>query len=201
MDPDAGDANVTTATVHYLKTWPEFFQAVWSGDKTCEVRKNDRSFVVGDVLMLQEWCPVREAYLGRVVSVRVSHVLREPWAPAGHVVMSFYPVPRLPLDLRRESSSEPAITNDDTLVLREWKKDRGSIGEHDTHVVTDDVLLRLIADCRANGRDLREEYDRHVRDTERQLAAHREAADAVLRDFGDEYPGRLAPLRDLVGDD
>lgn len=188
-------------TLHHLKTWPEFFGRIWNGDKTCEVRKNDRNFTVGDVLVLHEWCPRAEVYLGRIVTVRVSYIIREPpFAPDGHVIMCFHAVPRLPLDLREEGTSEPEITKDDELVLREWKESKGG-SLSTSHLVTDADLLRLIADCRANGHDLREAYDRHVRDVERQLEAHRKAADRVLYDFGDEYPGRLAPLRDLMGDD
>jgi len=51
--------------VHKLKTWPEYFQAVKSGRKAFEVRRNDdRDFCVGDVLHLQEWSPVSESYTG-----------------------------------------------------------------------------------------------------------------------------------------
>ena len=40
---------------HYLKTLPEFFQAVSSGKKRFEIRKDDRGFMVGDTLLLQEF--------------------------------------------------------------------------------------------------------------------------------------------------
>ena len=42
--------NVTT---HTLKTWPQYFDAVARGEKTYEVRKNDRGFQRGDVVVLQ----------------------------------------------------------------------------------------------------------------------------------------------------
>lgn len=44
-------------TIHHLKTWPEFFQAVRSGAKTFEARKDDRGFQVGDTLVLEEYEP------------------------------------------------------------------------------------------------------------------------------------------------
>lgn len=44
-------------TEHNLKTWTEFYQVVLSGDKTFEVRKNDRNFQIGDVLNLIEVLP------------------------------------------------------------------------------------------------------------------------------------------------
>lgn len=39
---------------HELKTWKEYFEPILSGDKTFEVRKNDRDFKVGDLLVLIE---------------------------------------------------------------------------------------------------------------------------------------------------
>lgn len=43
--------------IHSLKTWPEYFQKVASGEKTFEVRKDDREYQVGDTLILQEYIP------------------------------------------------------------------------------------------------------------------------------------------------
>jgi hypothetical protein len=43
------------ATVHQLKTWPSYFQPVWTGEKTFEVRFNDRGYQAGDVLDLREY--------------------------------------------------------------------------------------------------------------------------------------------------
>lgn len=61
---------------HRLKTWPEHFQAVVSGEKTFELRKNDRNFEVGDELCLHEFCPQSQEYSGNHIWVYVSHILR-----------------------------------------------------------------------------------------------------------------------------
>lgn len=45
------------ATTHELKTWPEFWDAVSSGEKKFEVRKNDRGFQKGDLLILMKYDP------------------------------------------------------------------------------------------------------------------------------------------------
>ena len=44
-----------TQVTHYLKTVPESFAPIVRGDKTFEIRKNDRGFKVGDELVLIEW--------------------------------------------------------------------------------------------------------------------------------------------------
>ncbi len=51
--------------MHYLKTWPEFFQAILSGDKTFEFRSDDRGFMLGDRLALEHYDPGRMRGSGR----------------------------------------------------------------------------------------------------------------------------------------
>lgn len=52
---------------HDLKSWPEFFQPVFEGKKNFELRRDDRHFMVGDVLVLKEWEPNTAKYSGRQV--------------------------------------------------------------------------------------------------------------------------------------
>jgi hypothetical protein len=94
---------------HHLKTWPEHFQAVKSGEKKAELRLNDRDFQVGDTLILEEFCPggtedfydpreddghgTREhapCYTGDSLEATVTHMLAGPdfGLAAGHVMMS-----------------------------------------------------------------------------------------------------------------
>jgi hypothetical protein len=62
---------------HKLKSWPEAFSDVVAQRKRCEVRRcDDRKFVVGDELELQEYDNENEKYTGRQTLVLVSHVIR-----------------------------------------------------------------------------------------------------------------------------
>lgn len=78
--------------VHFLKTWPEHYQAVLDGRKRFEWRKDDRGFTEGDVLVLQEYDPQREEYTGEALSVEVTHIVRGPIPafalPEGYAMMS-----------------------------------------------------------------------------------------------------------------
>lgn len=61
--------------VHELKTVQPFFNQVAEGKKRFELRKNDRDFKYNDILILREWSPVMENYMGNDVVVRVTGVL------------------------------------------------------------------------------------------------------------------------------
>lgn len=62
-------------TTHDLKCWPEFFDDLVVGDKTFELRKDDRNFQIGDTLLLREWIPKTEKYSGRKLTRRVTYKL------------------------------------------------------------------------------------------------------------------------------
>ena len=77
-------------SLHELKIWPEYFDAVASGRKTFEVRKNDRDFRTRDILTLREWSPFSQTYSGRTLDALVTYVTYDPeWGfPPGVCVMA-----------------------------------------------------------------------------------------------------------------
>lgn len=62
---------------HHLKCWPEFFRPIKSGKKTFEVRYDDNGYMVGDVLVLQEYDPsgLVGQYTDREVTKTVTYKL------------------------------------------------------------------------------------------------------------------------------
>lgn len=61
--------------IHELKTWKEYFEEVFMCRKTFEVRKNDRNFQKGDILILKEWDNEKQEYTGRQMARGVSYIL------------------------------------------------------------------------------------------------------------------------------
>lgn len=78
---------------HILKCWPDYFEAVQSGKKTFELRKNDRNFQADDCILLLEYEPDLQVYTGRSIERRISYIVREgPWLTPGYVALSLQEV-------------------------------------------------------------------------------------------------------------
>jgi Domain of unknown function (DUF3850) len=81
------------SNTHELKTWPGFFDSLWLGFKTFEIRRDDRGFGVGDVLILKEFNPTDSVYSGREIVADV--VYSTTWKQkAGYIVMGIRVVAR-----------------------------------------------------------------------------------------------------------
>ena len=60
--------------IHEIKIYPQYYKAIMSGEKTFELRKNDRNYQVGDILNLKEWDG--ENYTGHSTMRRVSYIYK-----------------------------------------------------------------------------------------------------------------------------
>lgn len=61
--------------VHELKILPEYFEQVKNGNKTFEIRKDDRNYDTLDYLYLREYWKGR--YTGRETMKQITYVLRD----------------------------------------------------------------------------------------------------------------------------
>ena len=84
---------VNCRTTHELKTLPEYFERILSGEKNFEVRKNDRGFQKGDRVVLKEYEASkittldRHKYTGREIYADIGFVLSE-YQKQGYVTFS-----------------------------------------------------------------------------------------------------------------
>ncbi|EPN1567041.1 DUF3850 domain-containing protein [Cronobacter sakazakii] len=70
---------------HHLKILPEYFIPVLEGVKLAELRKNDRNYQVGDILVLCEW---NGEYTGEACEREVVHVADVGSYLPGYVLLS-----------------------------------------------------------------------------------------------------------------
>ena len=61
---------------HDLKILPQYFEAVKTGKKKFELRKNDRDYKVGDEIHLEEW-ERAGGYTGRDIVKEITYVLKD----------------------------------------------------------------------------------------------------------------------------
>lgn len=57
---------------HVLKSWLAFFQPIFDGTRTHELRLNDRDFKVGDVCELREFDEDAQTFTGRHCNVLIT---------------------------------------------------------------------------------------------------------------------------------
>ena len=74
--------------IHELKILPEHFEAVNSGAKKAEFRKNDRNFRIDDLLKLNEYDKKNNQYTGRFITARITHITHLADYAAGYVMLS-----------------------------------------------------------------------------------------------------------------
>jgi len=79
--------NRSSNTEHALKIHEDPFAELLAGAKTCEVRKDDRGFAVGDTVQLHECGDA--SYTGRTLRRTITHIQRGYGLPEGLCVLSY----------------------------------------------------------------------------------------------------------------
>jgi hypothetical protein len=76
---------------HELKVHTRFFSDLFNGKKTFEVRKNDRGFKIGNILILRDYNDTKEEYNGGYIIAVVTYVLHggDYGIEEGYVCMCF----------------------------------------------------------------------------------------------------------------
>lgn len=75
--------------IHKLKIETQYFKQVISGEKTFEIRFNDRNYAVGDLLFLREYFLETGRFSGNVAFVSVTSICDDiRFVKPGYVVMS-----------------------------------------------------------------------------------------------------------------
>jgi hypothetical protein len=79
---------------HLLKTLPQYFDRVESGNKPFEVRKNDRDFQTGDTLRLVRLDDFGNISINQAIEVEVTYILHGPrfGIEDGYCVMAIKPL-------------------------------------------------------------------------------------------------------------
>lgn len=67
-------AAIRKPAIHVLKTDVPIWEHVSRGDKNFEVRRNDRDYAIGDILVLEEWRG--EQFTGQLCKRVVTYVLQ-----------------------------------------------------------------------------------------------------------------------------
>jgi hypothetical protein len=79
-------------TNHEVKSWAHFFDAIVRGDKTHDLRKDDRDYRVGDWLILNRYDNITGFYTGHSACVEITYITnkRVPCAFSSSVLPADY---------------------------------------------------------------------------------------------------------------
>ena len=59
---------------HKVKSWRHFYEAIYEGKKTHDLRLNDRDYNVGDILVLQEYDNIKGEYTGSQLKAEITYM-------------------------------------------------------------------------------------------------------------------------------
>lgn len=87
--------NSSGTMTHELKCWPVFYRELVAGTKTFELRRNDRNYQQGDMLVIDEWNDATQEYMNSLtLRFEVTHAMYGPifGLEAGWVILSIKPL-------------------------------------------------------------------------------------------------------------
>lgn len=59
---------------HEVKSWSHFFDAIESGHKKHDLRKNDRKYKVGDTLRLWKYDNINGRFTGHMIDRKITYI-------------------------------------------------------------------------------------------------------------------------------
>lgn len=59
---------------HIVKSWSMFYKDIKTGERTSDIRLNDRRYAVSDTMILQEFDPVKFEYTGNEMEVEITYI-------------------------------------------------------------------------------------------------------------------------------
>jgi hypothetical protein len=101
---------------HVVKSWKEFFGAIIAGERTHELRRDDRGYKIGDLLELHEFDSETGRFTGRTSTARITSVTSkdEPCAASAQglhpdfCILSIHVLSKAePVDNRMPAASKP----------------------------------------------------------------------------------------------
>lgn len=73
---------------HALKTTQPYFDEIRKGNKRFELRKNDRGFKKGDIVILREWDEENKKYTERHLCLEIRYILEDyPGLEKGYCIL------------------------------------------------------------------------------------------------------------------
>lgn len=77
-----------------LKTYPEYFQAIWEGKKTFEWREHISKSLEGEIIFLKEFDP-QQGFTHRIIEAKIPYILtKAPGMPEGYSILSLKEIVR-----------------------------------------------------------------------------------------------------------
>lgn len=94
-------------TTHYIKSWSHFFDAIKDGRKLHDLRKMDREYNVGDILVLQRYDNINGNYTGEELEAEITYITsnKVPCAFSSSALDKNYAILSLKIKLNYKAAS------------------------------------------------------------------------------------------------